>query len=155
MGGLPFHSRSAGRGAARAPHSLPRRRLRWTERDARGDGLPRRRGAARKRPSGRHSLPDADDRFPAVRLYRRTGEGRDERAGGAVMRPPERSPERDAAIDALLPNVPFDGWTYKALRMGLRAAGMAEEDAELLFPGGAPDMIEAYSDLSDRRMEEG
>jgi ubiquinone biosynthesis protein COQ9 len=71
------------------------------------------------------------------------------------MRRPERSPERDAAIDALLPNVPFDGWTYKALRMGLRAAGMAEEDAELLFPGGAVDMVEAYCDLADRRMEEG
>jgi ubiquinone biosynthesis protein COQ9 len=71
------------------------------------------------------------------------------------MHPPERSPERDAAIDALLPNVPFDGWTYKALRMGMRAAGMGEEDAELLFPGGAEDMIEAYCDLADRRMEEG
>jgi ubiquinone biosynthesis protein COQ9 len=71
------------------------------------------------------------------------------------MRPPERSPERDAAIDALLPNVPFDGWTYKALRVGLRGSGLAEEDAELLFPGGAPDMIEAYCDLADRRMEEG
>jgi ubiquinone biosynthesis protein COQ9 len=71
-----------------------------------------------------------------------------------VRRPPERSPERDAAIGALLPNVPFDGWTYKALRMGLRSAGLAEEDAELLFPGGAADMIEAYCDLADRRMEE-
>jgi ubiquinone biosynthesis protein COQ9 len=70
------------------------------------------------------------------------------------MRPPERSPERDAAIDALLPNVPFDGWTYKALRLGLRAAGLAEEDAELLFPGGAPDMIESFCDLTDRRMEQ-
>jgi len=67
---------------------------------------------------------------------------------------PERSPERDAAIEALLPNVPFDGWTYKALRTGLRAAGLAEEDAELLFPGGATDMIETYCDLADRRMEE-
>ncbi|HEX4261518.1 MAG TPA: COQ9 family protein [Acetobacteraceae bacterium] len=63
------------------------------------------------------------------------------------MRPPERSPERDAAIDALLPNVAFDGWTTAALR---RAAG---PDADLLFPGGAADMIEAYCDLADRRME--
>ena len=71
-----------------------------------------------------------------------------------MMRAPERSAERDAAIEALLPNVPFDGWTYKGLRIGLRAAGMAEEDAELLFPGGAADMVEAYCDLADRRMEE-
>jgi len=32
---------------------------------------------------------------------------------------PERSPERDAAIAAMLPNVPFDGWTFRALRTGL------------------------------------
>jgi ubiquinone biosynthesis protein COQ9 len=66
-----------------------------------------------------------------------------------MIAPPERSPERDAAIDALLPNVAFDGWTLRSLR---RAAG---PDADLLFPGGAADMIEAYCDLADRRMEEG
>jgi ubiquinone biosynthesis protein COQ9 len=71
-----------------------------------------------------------------------------------MIAPPERSPERDAAIDALLPNVPFDGWTARALRAGLRAIGQSEEDAELLFPGGAADMVEAYCDLADRRMEE-
>ena len=71
-----------------------------------------------------------------------------------MITPPERSPERDAAIDALLPNVPFDGWTWRALRQGLAAAGMPPDDAELLFPGGATDMIEAFLDLADRRMEE-
>ncbi len=65
-----------------------------------------------------------------------------------MIAPPERSAERDAAIEALLPHVPFDGWTVPALR---RAAG---PDADLLFPGGAPDMIEAWCDLADRRMEE-
>lgn len=71
------------------------------------------------------------------------------------MQPPERSPERDAAVDALLPNVVFDGWTYRALRRGLAASGADPEDAELLFPGGAADMIEAFCDLADRRMEKG
>jgi len=71
-----------------------------------------------------------------------------------MIAPPERSPERDAAIDALLPNVPFDGWTIRALRAGLRAIGQSEADAELLFPGGAADMVEAYCDLADRRMAE-
>ena len=66
-----------------------------------------------------------------------------------MFQPPERSPERDAAIDAILPNVPFDGWGMGALR---RAAG---RDADLLFPGGAVDLIEAYCDLGDRRMEAG
>ena len=69
--------------------------------------------------------------------------------------PPERSAERDAAIDALLPNVPFDGWTYRALRAGLAASGRDPRDAETLFPAGAADMIAAYCDLADRRMEHG
>lgn len=66
---------------------------------------------------------------------------------------PERSSERDAAIDALLPNVPFDGWTYRALRAGLAASSGDPRDAEVLFPGGAADMIEGFCDLADRRME--
>ena len=66
---------------------------------------------------------------------------------------PERSPERDAALDALLPNVAFDGWTMKALRMALSSIGEHEDDALHLFPGDAPDMVAAFCDLADRRME--
>ena len=55
----------------------------------------------------------------------------------------------------MLPHVPFDGWTRRALRSGLADIGVAPEDAELLFPGGAADMIEAFCDLADRRMEAG
>lgn len=65
------------------------------------------------------------------------------------MMHPERSPERDAAIDALLAVTPFPGWNLAALTA---AAG---PDADLLFPGGALDMVEAYCDLADRRMEAG
>jgi ubiquinone biosynthesis protein COQ9 len=71
-----------------------------------------------------------------------------------MITPPERSPERDVAIDAMLPNVPFDGWTHLALRRGLADRGLSPDDADVLFPGGAPDMIEAFCDLADRRMEE-
>lgn len=63
--------------------------------------------------------------------------------------PPECSPERDAAIMALLPNVGLDGWTVPALHA---AAG---PDADMLFPGGVTDMIDAYVDLGDRQMVEG
>ena len=63
--------------------------------------------------------------------------------------PPERSPERDAAILALLPSVGLDGWTMPAL---CAAAG---PDADLLFPGGVTDMIDTYVDLGDRQMVEG
>lgn len=68
--------------------------------------------------------------------------------------PPERGAERDRALDAMLPHVPFDGWTYKALRLGLADSGMPDDEAELLFPGGAIDMVEAFCDLADRRMEQ-
>lgn len=60
---------------------------------------------------------------------------------------PERSPERDTAIEALLPSAGYRGWTIDALQ---EAAGL---DADLLFPGGAADMVEAYCDLADRWME--
>ena len=64
-----------------------------------------------------------------------------------MIPPPERSAERDAAITAMLPHVAFDGWTVRALRRG------AGPDADLLFPGGAIDMVEAFCDLADRQME--
>jgi ubiquinone biosynthesis protein COQ9 len=64
----------------------------------------------------------------------------------------ERSAERDAAIAALLPHVPFDGWTSRALRIALADIGASPEDALQLFPGGARDTIEAFSDWADRRM---
>ena len=66
-----------------------------------------------------------------------------------MMSHPERSVERDAALDALLATIPFAGWSQAALR---QAAG---PDADLLFPGGPVDMVEAHSDLGDRRMAEG
>ena len=62
------------------------------------------------------------------------------------MTAPERSAERDAALDALVATVPFPGWTVQALQA---AAGA---DADLLFPGGPVDMVEAWVDLTDRRM---
>ena len=67
--------------------------------------------------------------------------------------PIERSPERDAAIDAMLPFVPTLGWTKAALRRGLVEAGGEPEDAEPLFPGGVVDMVSVFADLADRRME--
>jgi ubiquinone biosynthesis protein COQ9 len=71
-----------------------------------------------------------------------------------MIQPPERLPERDAAIEAMLPNVPFDGWTLRALRSGLASAGLPEDEAAILFPGGSADMIAVFCDLADRRMTE-
>ena len=61
---------------------------------------------------------------------------------------PERSPERDAAIAATLAHVARHGWGWRALC----AHGEDPMNAELLFPGGAADMIEAFIDLADRDM---
>ncbi len=68
------------------------------------------------------------------------------------MAHPERLPDRDAAIDAMLAHVPFDGWTRRALQAGLRDVGMPADEADILFPGGAAEMIAVFCDLADRRM---
>lgn len=70
-----------------------------------------------------------------------------------MIEAPERLPERDAAIEATLQHVPFDGWTRRALKAGVRSAGMADYEADLLFPLGVTDMIATFCDLADRRME--
>lgn len=72
-----------------------------------------------------------------------------------MIQPPERSPERDAAIAAMLPHVPFDGWTDRSLRRGLADIGVPPDEAPVLFPAGATDMVETFCDWADRRMEDG
>jgi len=64
----------------------------------------------------------------------------------------ERSAERDAALRAMLPEVPRLGWTTKALRAGLAARGDDPEAAEWLFPRGPIGLVEAWCDLADRDM---
>lgn len=66
----------------------------------------------------------------------------------------ERSPERDAAVTATLPHVPLDGWSRRALKAGLKDAGMDPRDLDLLFPGGPVEAIEVWCDLADRQMAE-
>jgi ubiquinone biosynthesis protein COQ9 len=72
-----------------------------------------------------------------------------------MIRPPERGAERDAAIQAMLPHVPFDGWSRRALARGLADLGAPADEADLLFPGGAVAMVEVFCDLADRLMAEG
>jgi ubiquinone biosynthesis protein COQ9 len=62
--------------------------------------------------------------------------------------------ETEAVIDALLPQVPFDGWTRKAVAQALQSIGQPPEDVLLMFPGGAGEMIEAFFSLSNARMEQ-
>lgn len=60
---------------------------------------------------------------------------------------PERSAARDAALRAMLPLIAREGWSSP------RLPGTGVE-ADLLFPGGTLDRVEAYLDFADRRMVE-
>src|SRR5580698_6808153 len=62
--------------------------------------------------------------------------------------------QTEMVIDALLPQVPFDGWTRKAVAQALQSIGQNPADAPLMFPGGAGEMIETFFSLSDARMEQ-
>lgn len=57
-------------------------------------------------------------------------------------------PETLAALDTMLPFVPRFGWTRRALEEGLRASGRDAGEALFHFPGGAPEMVEAFFEAS-------
>jgi ubiquinone biosynthesis protein COQ9 len=57
------------------------------------------------------------------------------------------------ALAPLVPgNAVFDGWSDKALAMAAAELGVPAPRARLCFPGGAPDMIDAWFDSIDRAM---
>lgn len=64
----------------------------------------------------------------------------------------------DELRDALAPIIPdhaaFDGWGEKALAMAATGLGVPADRARLAFPGGAPDMIDAWFGAVDRAMAE-
>ena len=74
-------------------------------------------------------------------------------ADRGVFHTPERdvfrTPERDAALDRLLAlSLGPETWRLASLR------DHVEPDADLLFPGGPAEMIEAWFELGDRRLVE-
>jgi ubiquinone biosynthesis protein COQ9 len=55
------------------------------------------------------------------------------------------------ALAPLIPaNAVFDGWTDEALAMAAAELGIPAPRARLVFPGGAPEMIDAWFDSIDR-----
>ena len=66
----------------------------------------------------------------------------------------QKTTERDALIKAALPHVPFDGWSAKTLKSAAVSAGLGEEAAVRLFPGGAKDAVAHFQDMADRMMLE-
>ena len=61
--------------------------------------------------------------------------------------------ELRAALAPLLPAIAvFDGWSDQALTMAASELGVPADRARLCFPGGAPDMIDAWFDAIDIAM---
>jgi ubiquinone biosynthesis protein COQ9 len=68
------------------------------------------------------------------------------------MRSPLAENQRAALIEAMLPNVAFDGWSRPALRSAARQVGMPTDEALALFPNGAAEFVVCFSRWADLRM---
>jgi len=68
------------------------------------------------------------------------------------MRSPLAESQRAALIEAMLPDVAFDGWTRPALRAAARRIGIPAAEAVALFPGGTVDLVACFSRWADLRM---
>lgn len=68
------------------------------------------------------------------------------------MRSPLAESQREALLEAMLPEVPFDGWSRAALRGAARRLGITVGEALVLFPGGPADLVAGFSRWADRRM---
>ncbi len=68
------------------------------------------------------------------------------------MKSPLVERERALLIEAILPQVPFDGWSRLALRAAARRCGVAADEAFALFPGGAADLVAGFSHWADQQM---
>ncbi|MBT8459574.1 MAG: COQ9 family protein [Boseongicola sp.] len=59
---------------------------------------------------------------------------------------------RDQLLDAILPHVPFDGWTEDAFCAAIKDLGMERAVAETACPRGAIDLASAYHRRGDAAM---
>lgn len=62
---------------------------------------------------------------------------------------------RDEALALMLPLVPEGGWTMVTLRKALTSAGADPVDADILFPGGPFELVEAFVARANEAMEAG
>ena len=67
------------------------------------------------------------------------------------MRSPLAESQRAALIEAMLSDVPFDGWSRAALRAAARRIGIPAAEALALFEDGAADFVACFSRWVDRR----
>src|SRR5690242_19615492 len=57
---------------------------------------------------------------------------------------------KDALLAAILPDVPFDGWTEAALTRAAERVGLDEGELRSLCPGGPRDIVAWFSHWADR-----
>ena len=61
------------------------------------------------------------------------------------------TPKKDALLLALLPAVPFDGWTRGAMRAAGARARLGADEIDALFPRGPRDVVAWFSRWADRK----
>ena len=67
---------------------------------------------------------------------------------------PTVDPRKRALLDAILPQVAFDGWTETAFRAAAEDIGMSREEARAVCPRGAVDLAVFFHTEGDRAMAE-
>ena len=66
----------------------------------------------------------------------------------------EGSDTADRLLDAVLPHVPFDGWSETALRAGMADAGLGMTDLRAAFPRGAVDAAVLFHRRGDGELKD-
>lgn len=61
---------------------------------------------------------------------------------------------RDAIVEASLPRIPFDGWVLQTVEDAAASIDMDPKVVMAVFPAGLKDVINHFSDLTDRQMLE-
>lgn len=64
----------------------------------------------------------------------------------------DETAKRDAIVAAMLPDVPFDGWTRHALERAAHGSGVDDARLQELFPHGPRDAVAWFSGWADRQM---
>lgn len=60
---------------------------------------------------------------------------------------------RERLVEAMLPHVPFDGWSEEALDLAVAETGIPQAEAKLAFPRGPIDMALAFHRWGDRKLD--
>jgi ubiquinone biosynthesis protein COQ9 len=63
-----------------------------------------------------------------------------------------RSEIKDAVLAALLPEVPFDGWSKRTLTHAGERVGLSSAEVASLFPAGPRDAVAWFSHWADRQV---